>query len=108
MSKDAEYPSMALQAAYNVLMNENAALKKKLDITEERAEYGWRNVCILEKAYQDELAKRDAMTALARELLAALKNSFHGSDCDPGLYGLDDKCHCGRDAAIAKAEAMLK
>lgn len=28
MSKDAEYPSMALQAAYNALMNENVALHK--------------------------------------------------------------------------------
>ena len=26
MNKDAEYPSMALQAAYNQLMNENAKL----------------------------------------------------------------------------------
>ena len=28
MNKNAEYPSMALQAAYNALMNENAALHK--------------------------------------------------------------------------------
>ena len=40
--------------------------------------------------------------------LVALKNSYHGHACDPGICDASDKCHCGRDAAIAKAEAMLK
>ena len=74
----------------------------------ESTEYGWKNVRILEKSYQDERAKRDSMTELTRELLVALKNSYHGHACDPGICDASDKCHCGRDAAIAKAEAMLK
>lgn len=80
----------------------------------ESTEYGWKNVRILEKAYQDERAKRDAMTELTRELLVMLEKCQHWEYCkahcgpssEPWIE--ENKCHCGRDAAIAKAEAMLK
>jgi hypothetical protein len=51
---------------------------------------------------------RNAKTTLARELLVALKNSYHGHACDPSIFDASDKCHCCMDAVIAKAEAMLR
>lgn len=44
-------------------------LRRQLAAQTERADYAWRNVGILEKAYQAELAKRDAIQAILRQLI---------------------------------------
>lgn len=79
MNKNSEYPSMALQASYNVLMNEKVKLMD-----------------------------------MSRELLAMIEKCQHLGYCK-AIRGPEDeqwieeeKCDCGRNAVIAKAEAMLK
>lgn len=62
-----------LRDRVNALRTENETLRDQLRCTEaklatqiERADYAWRNTNVIEKAYQEERAKRD-------ELLAALE-----------------------------------
>lgn len=48
------------------------SLERQIDAEKERADYAWRNTNILEKARQEEMAKRDA----AQTEAAALKTSI--------------------------------
>lgn len=103
--------SQHAEAAWQELL---ACHDRLLAREKENTEYGWKNVRILEKAYQDERAKRDSMTELTRELLVMLEKCQHLGYCK-AIRGPEDeqwieeeKCDCGRNAVIAKAEDMLK
>lgn len=108
------YRTAASQHAEDAWKELEACHGRLLAREKESTEYGWKNVRILEKAYQDERAKRDAMTELTRELLVMLEKCQHWEYCkahcgpssEPWIE--ENKCDCGRNAVIAKAEAMLK
>ena len=61
----------------------------------ERADYAWRNTNVIEKAYQEERAKRDELLAALESILAA-----DASENDHEYYRALDLAR----AAIAKAK----
>lgn len=55
-------------------MTEIERLQRELAAEKERADYAWRNTTTIERARQEEMAKRDSLTQQRDELLAAVEN----------------------------------
>lgn len=67
-----------LRDRVNALRTENETLREQVRYTEaklatqiERADYAWRNTNVIEKARQEEMAKRDALAAAIRDVFPA-------------------------------------